>query len=95
MGSACSTNGEKRNAYGILVKKPEEKRPLGRPRCRWVDNIRETEWGGMGWIDLARSGTDMNLRIPYNVGKFLNSYTTGGSSRKVRLHEVSFLNLNI
>jgi hypothetical protein len=31
--------GEKRNAYRILVGKPEEKRPQGRPRCRWVDNI--------------------------------------------------------
>jgi hypothetical protein len=33
-------NGETRNAYGILVRKPEGKRPLGRPRCRWVDNIK-------------------------------------------------------
>jgi hypothetical protein len=32
--------GEKRNAYRILVGKPERKRPLGRPRCRWEDNIR-------------------------------------------------------
>jgi hypothetical protein len=37
---ACSRNGEKRNAYGILVGKPEWKRPLGRPRRRWVDNIK-------------------------------------------------------
>jgi hypothetical protein len=37
MGWACSTNGEKRNAYRILVGKPEEKRPLGRPRCMWAD----------------------------------------------------------
>jgi hypothetical protein len=36
MGGACSTNGEKRNAYRLLV----GKRPLGRPRRRWVDNIR-------------------------------------------------------
>jgi hypothetical protein len=43
--------GEKRNAYRILVGKPEGKRPLGRPRRRWVDNIkmdlREIGWGGM------------------------------------------------
>jgi hypothetical protein len=51
MGRACSTNVEKINAYRILVGKPERKRPLGRPRRRWVDNIkmdlREIGWGGM------------------------------------------------
>jgi hypothetical protein len=40
MGGACSTNGEKMNAYRILMGKPEGKRPLGRQRRRWVDNIR-------------------------------------------------------
>jgi hypothetical protein len=40
MGSACSTNWEKRNAYTVLVGKPEGKRPLGRPRRRWVDSIK-------------------------------------------------------
>jgi hypothetical protein len=48
---------EKRNAYRILVGKPEGKRPLGRPRRRWMDNIkidlREIGWDGMDWIDLA------------------------------------------
>jgi hypothetical protein len=47
----------KRNAYSILVKNPEGKRPLGRPRRRWVDNIkmdlREIGWDGMDWIDMA------------------------------------------
>jgi hypothetical protein len=43
MGSACSTNGEKRNAYRILMGNPEGKRPLGRPRRRWVDNIKILE----------------------------------------------------
>jgi hypothetical protein len=42
MGRACSTNGgEKRNAYRILVGKPEGKRPLGRPRCKWADNVKK------------------------------------------------------
>jgi transcription termination factor 2 len=49
--------GENRNAYRILMGKPEGKRPLGRPRRMWRDNIRmdlrETGWGGMDWIDLA------------------------------------------
>jgi hypothetical protein len=40
MGTTCSTNGEKSNAYRILVRKPEGKRPIGRPRHRWVDNIK-------------------------------------------------------
>jgi hypothetical protein len=57
MDRECSTNGEKRNAYRILVGKLEGKRPLGRPRRRWVDNIKiyltERGWGGMDWIDLA------------------------------------------
>jgi hypothetical protein len=68
--------GEKRNAYGILVGKPEGKRPLGRPIRRWVDNIkmdlREIEWEGMDWIDLAQDrdqwrtlvNTVMNHRVP-------------------------------
>jgi hypothetical protein len=50
MGRACSTNGEKRNAYRILVGKPEGERTLGRPRRKWEDNIRmdlrERGWGG-------------------------------------------------
>jgi hypothetical protein len=49
--------GENRNAYRILVGKPERKRPLGRPRCMWVRNIkmdfREIGCGSMDWTDLA------------------------------------------
>jgi hypothetical protein len=68
--------GETRNACRILVGKPKGKRPLGRPRCRWVDNIkidlREIGWDGVDWIDLARDrgqwralvSTVMNLRVP-------------------------------
>jgi hypothetical protein len=50
--------GKTRNAYMILVGKPEGKRPLGRPRRRWVDNIimdlREIEWDGVDWIELTQ-----------------------------------------
>jgi hypothetical protein len=51
--------GEKRNAYRILVGKPEGKRPLGRPRRGWVDNVkmdlREIGWDDMDWIDMAQN----------------------------------------
>ena len=50
--------GEERGVYRVLVVKPEGKRPLGRPRRRWVDNIRmdlqEVRCGYMDWIGLAQ-----------------------------------------
>jgi hypothetical protein len=59
--------GEKRTAYRIMVRKPEGKRPLGRTRHRWEDNIkmdlRETGWGGMDLIDLDRIGTSGELLL--------------------------------
>jgi hypothetical protein len=55
--------GEKRNAYSLLVGKPEGKRPLGRPRHRWADNIRmdlgEVGWGDVDWIGLAQAGGEL------------------------------------
>jgi hypothetical protein len=58
MDGACSTNGVKRTAYKVLVVNPEGKRPLGRQRHRWLDNInmdlRESGWGGVDWINLAQ-----------------------------------------
>jgi hypothetical protein len=58
MGGPCSTNGEKKNVYRLLVGKPEGKRPLGRPRRGWVDNIRmdlgEVGWGDVDWVGLAQ-----------------------------------------
>jgi hypothetical protein len=76
MGMACSRNGEKRNAYRLLVARPEGKRPLGRPRRRWVDNIRmdfgQIGWGHVDWIGLtqyrdqwkALVNAVMNSRVP-------------------------------
>jgi hypothetical protein len=76
MDRACSTNGEKRNAYRIMVGNTEEKRRLGRPRRRWVDNIkidlREIGWNGGDWINLAQDRDQwralvnavINLRVP-------------------------------
>jgi hypothetical protein len=68
--------GEKRNAYKLLVRKPEGKSSLGRPRSRWVDNIKidllEIGWGGVDWIGLAQDrdkwralvNAVINLRVP-------------------------------
>jgi hypothetical protein len=68
--------GERRGAYRALVGKPEGRRPFGRPRRRWEDNIkmdlREVGWGGMDWIILARDrdrwralvNAVINLRVP-------------------------------
>jgi hypothetical protein len=64
MGGPSSTNGAKRYAYSLLVGKPKGKRPLGRPRRRWVDNIRILEkWDGVMWTGLVwlRIGTDGDL----------------------------------
>jgi len=67
--------GERRSVYRVLVGKPEGKRPLGRPRIRWEDNIKmdlqEVGCGGMDWTELAQDRdrwralvtTVMNLRV--------------------------------
>jgi hypothetical protein len=76
MDGICSKNGVKRNAYRFLVGKPEGRRPLGRPKHRWVDDIRmdlkEIGWGGVNWIRLAQDrkrwralvNSVLNLRVP-------------------------------
>jgi hypothetical protein len=68
--------GKKRNEYRLLVGKPEGKRPLGRPRRRWMDNVRmdlgEVGWGDVDWIGLAKDrnrwrtlvNSVLNLLVP-------------------------------
>jgi hypothetical protein len=76
MGGACSAVGEGTGVYKVLVGKPEGKRPLGKPRLRWEDNIKvnlqEVRCGGMDWIELSKDRDRwralvyavMNLRVP-------------------------------
>jgi hypothetical protein len=76
MGGPFSTNGEKKKSYRLLVGKPEGRRSQGRPRRRWVDNIRmdlaEVGWGNVDWIGLAKDmnrwralvNSVLNLRVP-------------------------------
>ena len=75
MGGACSAYGVRRGVCRVLVGKPEGKRPLGRPRRRWEDNIKidlqEVYCEGMDWIELAQDrdrwqalvNAVMNLRV--------------------------------
>ena len=68
--------GDRRGAYRVLVGRPDRKRPIGRPRRRWDDNIKtdlqEVEWGGMEWITVTQDrdrwravvNAVMNLRAP-------------------------------
>jgi hypothetical protein len=76
MSGPCSTKGKKRNTYRLLVGKLEGKIPLGRPRRRYVDNIRmdlgEVGCGDVDWIGLAQDrnrwralvNSVLNLRVP-------------------------------
>jgi hypothetical protein len=74
MSRECSTDGEKRNACRVLLRKPKEKRSLGRPRRRWVDNIKidlsEIRWSGMDWIDLVQD-RDQWMALVNTVRKVL------------------------
>jgi hypothetical protein len=80
---------------------PEGKRPLGRPKRRWVDNIRiylgEVGWGDVDWIGLAKDrnrwrallNSVLNLRVPCNAGKLSSGPTSSGLSSSAQLHRVS------
>jgi hypothetical protein len=85
------------------VRKPEGKRPLGRPRRRWGDNIKtnltELGWDGVDWIDMADDmaqdrdqwralvNTVLSFRVPRNAGIFLSGCTISGFSRRAQLCE--------
>jgi hypothetical protein len=84
--------------YRLLVEEPEGKRPLGRPRHRWIDNIKmyfvETGLSELDWIGLAQDryrsralvNAVMNLRVPRSAGKLSSGCTTGGLSSSAQLH---------
>ena len=92
--------------YRILLGKPEGKRPPGRPRRRWVDNIRtdlqEVGCGYMDWIGLAQDrdrwrtllSAVMNLRVPGNAGNFLTICKPVSFSRRNLQHGVSKYEVN-
>jgi hypothetical protein len=75
VGRACGTHGRREKVYRVLVRKPEGKRPLVRPRRRWEDSVkmdlRGIGWGGVEWIHLAQDryrwwavvNAVMNLRV--------------------------------
>ena len=87
--------------YRVLLGKPEGRRPLGRPRRRWEDNIRmdlqDVGCGCMDWIELAQDrdrwrtlvNVVMNLRVPWNAGNFLTSCKPVSFSRRTLHHGVS------
>jgi hypothetical protein len=93
--------GKGRGVYRILVGKLEGRRPLGRPRRRWENNIKmdlqEVGCGGMDWIELLQDRdrwraivkTVMNLQVPQNAGNFLTSCKPVSFSRRTLLHGVS------
>jgi len=92
---------DERGVYRVLVGKLEGKRPLGRPRYRWVDNIRmdlqEVGCWYMDWIGLAQNrdrwrtlvSAVMNLRVLRNAGNFLTSCKPVSFSRRTLHHGVS------
>jgi len=106
MGWACDAYGWGEGVYRVLVRKPEWRRPLERPRRRWVDYIRmdlqEVGCGYMDWIGLAQDRDSwrtlvsavMNLRVPWNAGNFFTSCKPVSFSRKTLHRGVSNM-LNI
>jgi hypothetical protein len=98
--------GEKRNAYRLLVGKSEGGRPLGRPRRKWLDNIRmdlvKVGWGDVDWIGLAQDrdrwrglvNLVLNLRVSCIAGSLSSVQRTRDLSRSAQLHGVSILALH-
>jgi hypothetical protein len=93
--------GENKKVYRLLLGKPEGKRPLGRPRHRWVANIRmdlgEVGWGDVVWIGLAQDrnrwwalvNSVLNLWVPWNAGKLSSGLTSSDLSSSSQLHRLS------
>ena len=92
------STADMRGEYGVLVRRPERRRPLGRPRRRSEDNfkmdIKEVEWGGMNWIDLGQdrdrwrvlANAVMKLCVSYRAGNLLSSWGPDKFFRKDSSH---------
>jgi hypothetical protein len=67
MSGACGSDRKGRGAYRVLVRKPEGKRPLGRPRRRWDDNVKmdllEVGCGDMDWTELVQGRDSWRARV--------------------------------
>jgi hypothetical protein len=78
MGGPCSTNVGEEELYRLLLGKPEGKSPLGRPRRRWVDNIRidlgEVGWGDVDWISLAQDRNRWRTLVNSGFHEMLGNY---------------------
>jgi len=101
MGWACGTYGWGNGVYRVLVGKPKGRRPLGRPRRRWVNSIgtdlQDVGCKYMDWIGMAKDrdrwrklvSAVMNLRVPWNAGNSLTSCKPVSFLRKTLRHGVS------
>ena len=106
MAWACGTYGWGEGVYRVLLGKTEGRRPLGRPRHRWVDNIRmDLQEVGCGYMDQIGLVQDrdrwrtlvsavMNLGVPWNAGNFLTSCKPVSFSRRTLRHGVSKMDVN-
>ncbi|KAJ4443541.1 hypothetical protein ANN_05214 [Periplaneta americana] len=99
MGRTCSTYGESRNAYRVLVGRPEGKRPLGKPRRRWEDNIkmdlREVRYDDRDWINLAQDRDQWWAYVRAAMNLRIVTYHSTSPQRKIKKDHVDVCRMNL